>query len=260
ALQRWIAAGKGLAILAFRGRFAGALWSEQRNSWIGHISVEQRPFYVLVLAESDAAVSEVLRRLSPQVRGRARELRFSGAAAECRIESAASNFFEKADTPTTWVFLSSAEREAADAGRPVGVLRCAIPAAGPLATVEADPTVEYRAFDGARFGPFGPPPPGTQFRLASAKGEAGGSSAELTAQVPPQQPNTRFGFYHVRLAPRPGQLKADVEALSTDSDLALEAAEKTYRFSWLVEHLARAQFARTVPPTSFSLTMQNAEQ
>jgi hypothetical protein len=259
ALQQWISEGKGLAILAFRSRFSGPLWSEQASRWLGRAEAAARPFYVIVLAPSDAAVDAVIARLSPSLKQHATEMRFSGPGTDCDVRRKASQIVDAKSDPV-WMFIGSAQRAQGSGGAlPLAEMRCAIAPSAAIGEVGARLVVDYHPFRGGSFGPSGPVPAGTQFQASSTGAVPDTSVVLVSASVPPKQPGTRFGFYQVRMTPVPGLLKPAITELSTESDAAVSSAGSTYRFAWMVEHLARSQFERTATPQSFFLTLQNVE-
>ncbi len=256
ALQRWIQDGRGLAVLAFRSRFSGPLWSEAVQRWLGEASTEQRPFYAFILAPSDAAVDAVMRKLSPTLLQNATELRFSGPEIVCRVERRVTPFQTETTDPV-WALVPPPTGSVRGTGaRPVAGMSCPIPPASPLAEIGATVQVEYRPWTGTDFAPPAPLPAGTQVRVDSIRAAPDSSTATVMAEFPPNAA-ARFGFYHVRLVPTPGRLKPVVEQLTADDDAAVSAADRSYRFGWLVEHLVRSRFGATVPERSFFLTIQN---
>ena len=128
---------------------------------------------------------------------------------------------------------------------------------GPPHAVEAALSASYRRWDGQGFGGEGALPQPAAFTLGNPAPGATGSVTTLHGTVPRDQPGTLFGFYHLRLTPRPGALRPELESLSTESDADPAQFNRTYRFSWLVEHLVRSQFARGPRPASLFLTIQD---
>lgn len=255
ALQRWLASGRALAILAFRGRFAGEAWSEQRGGWIGAVDVPNRPFYVSILAPSEAAIDEALGRLSPTLRPEA-VLRFPAAPFDCGIRRRL--MVQQETTSPAWALVPpSVHAQMATQPAHVADYECTIREGIPLRAVEAAVRADFRRWDGQKLGDGAALPQGAAFRLQPPAASEGKSVAALQGTVPRDQPGTLYGFYHLRLSPRPGALKPELEALSTESDADPGQFNRTYRFSWMVEHLVRTQFARAPRPASLFLTIQD---
>lgn len=255
ALQAWLAKGRALAILAFRGRFAGDAWSEQRGAWMGPVDVPDRPFYVFVLAPSEKDVDETLAKLSPSLQPEA-TLRFPSAPFSCGVRRRVAAQAETTSPP--WALVPpSVHRQMAENPVHVSDYACTIRAGYPLRAVEAALSASYRRWDGQGFGDEGALPEPAAFTLGKPAPGATGSVTPLHGTVPRDQPGTLFGFYHLRLTPRPGALRPELESLSTESDADRGQFNRTYRFSWLVEHLVRSQFARGPRPASLFLTIQD---
>lgn len=255
ALQAWLAKGRALAILAFRGRFAGEAWSEQRGAWMGPVDVPDRPFYVFVLAPSEKDVDETLAKLSPSLRPET-TLRFPSDPFSCGIRRRVAAQAETTSPP--WALVPpSVHRQMAENPAHVADYACSIREGYPLRAVEAALSASYRRWDGQGFGDEGALPEPAAFTLGKPAPAATGSVTPLHGTVPRDQPGTLFGFYHLRLTPRPGALRPELESLSTESDADRAQFNRTYRFSWLVEHLVRSQFARGPRPASLFLTIQD---
>jgi hypothetical protein len=255
ALQGWLAKGRALAILAFRGRFAGDAWSEQRGGWMGPVEVPDRPFYVFVLAYSETDVDETLAKLSPSLQPEA-TLRFPSAPFSCDIRRKVAAQAETTSPP--WALVPpTVHRQMAENPAHVADYACTIRQGYPLRVVEAALSTSYRRWDGQDFGGESALPETAAFTLGKAAPGAAGSVTPLHGTVPRDQPGTLFGFYHLRFSPRPGALRPELESLSTESDADHAQFNRTYRFSWLVEHLVRSQFARGPRPASLFLTIQD---
>lgn len=269
ALQRWLAGGRALAILAYRSRFTGDAWSEQRNGWIGPVNVPDRPFYVFVLASTEEAVDETIARISPEEdslpEGSARSagrlrpdltLRFPAAPFACEIRRKIGA--QQMMDPPPWALVPpSVHRQMVGNPIPVADYICTIRDGYPLRTVEGTLRADYRRWDGQKFGDPTPLPEGASLRTRRSLATGDRSVTVVQGTIPLDQPGTLFGFYHVRLSPRPGALKAQMDSLSTNSDIDPAQFNRTYRFSWLVEHLVRSQFARGPHPASLFLTIQD---
>lgn len=255
ALQRWLASGRALAILAFRSRFAGDAWSEQRGGWMGTTEVADRPFYVSILAPTEQAVDEVLGRLSPSLKPVA-TLRFPAAPFACGIRRRLMVQMETSD-PAWALVPPSVHGQMATQPAHVADYECTLREGFPLRAVEAAVRAEFRRWDGTRFSAGAALPPGAAFQLQPPAASEDKSVAALQGTVPRDQPATLYGFYHLRFTPRPGPLDPELEALSTESDADPGQFNRTYRFSWMVEHLVRTQFARAPRPASLFLTIQD---
>jgi hypothetical protein len=133
--------------------------------------------------------------------------------------------------------------------------RCRIPPQYPVATIVPALEASYRRWSGTAFEPAPSLPSGTSFASDSLAHGPGGSTARITSTLGFDS-LTRFGFYTVALQATPGMLRPDVQALSTDDDSRLENFDKTYRLSWLVDQLARAQILGTRSIQPFFLTIQ----
>jgi hypothetical protein len=255
ALQRWLAGGQALAILVFRSRFAGDAWSEQRDGWMGRVDVPDRPFYVFVLAPTEDAIDQTLARLSPSLQP-SLTLRFPAAPFSCGIRRTIGAQ-QVTDSPLWALVPPSAHLQMVGKPIPVADYVCTIRNGYPLRTVEATLRADYRMWDGQSFGNATPLPGNASLTVQPPAATADGSVAVVAGTVPRDQPATLFGFYHVRLSPRPGALRTEMDSLSTDSDVEPAQFNRTYRFSWLVEHLVRGQFARGPHPASLFLTIQD---
>jgi hypothetical protein len=255
ALQTWLANGRALAILAFRSRFSGEPWSEQRNAWMDSTEVPDRPFYVFVLGTTEAAIDQTLARLSPSLKPEA-TLRFPADPFTCGIRRKVQA--QRETSSPLWALVPpSVHRQMSAQPIHVADYACTIRDGYPLRAVEAALTVSYRRWDGQGFGAEVPLPEPASFAVGTPAASAAGSVTPVHGTVPRDHPGTLFGFYHVRLSPRPGALKAELESLSTESDADPAQFNRTYRFSWLVEHLVRSQFARGPRPASLFLTIQD---
>lgn len=255
ALQNWLAEGRALAILAFRSRFSGDAWSEQRKAWLGTVDVPDRPFYVFVLAPDEEAVDRTLASLSPSLKPDA-TLRFPRDPFTCTIRRRLAAQAETTSPP--WALVPpSVHRQMAENPAHVADYVCTIREGYPLTAVQASLRAHYRRWDGQDFGAPGSLPEPASFTLGQPAPGATGSVTPLHGTVPRDQPGTLYGFYHLRLTPRPGALRPELESLSTESDADPAQFNRSYRFSWLVEHLVRSQFAGTPRPASLFLTIQD---
>ena len=250
-LKSRLARGEALAIIALRSRFAGPLWSEQRQRMLGSVRSERRPFYVFVLAPSDAGIDALLRSVSSATLSNAKIMRFGPGTVQCRVALGQSaNAYDSNQDPP-WAFLHSA-----DLGNASDLLDydCRISEEFPLGSVTPVASAEYRRWLGREFGQPSAPPTGFGFTPGPVKVQGEHVVVPMKASLP-TDPQTRFGFYGVRVDPTPGALKPWVADLSTDTDASPDDIDKTYRLSWLIEQLARVRLARE-PWSPFSLTLQ----
>ena len=82
------------------------------------------------------------------------------------------------------------------------------------------------------------------------------SNGQLGGRIGEISETTNYGFFAFQISGQRGPLRDKLRELSTDTDVASEDASRTYRFSWLIDHLARFDFAREVPTGSFYLTVR----
>lgn len=249
-LKEWLEQGRALGIAAFRSRFSGAAWSEQGQRMIGSVDVARRPFYAFVLAHKDNEIDELLRQVSPAALRGAELIRFSADAVGCSasVSDRVPKYRQTAVPPWAWV-----RHGAVSDQRALVKYDCAITEEYPLAAVRPRSKVEYRGWNGREFDAQ-PSSDGPPLRADSSMQKAGGASYHLVGTLPFDN-KSRYGIYHFRLDPEPGEMRAALQALSTDSDVSPESFEKTYRFSWVIEQLARVHLARN-GWTPFSLTVQ----
>jgi hypothetical protein len=254
-LRQWVSGGGSLAILAFRSRFAGNAWSEQRQEMIGSASVPNRPFYALVFAPSENGIDRILSALSPAVLTEAVVMRFAAERITCSVAQGPIAVTSQAASPLWFMLPPSVQQRMTNSPEAIAEYRCRIPPQYPVATIVPALEASYRRWSGTAFEPAPSLPSGTSFAADSLAHAPGGSTARITSTFGFDQ-LTRFGFYTVALQATPGMLRPDVQALSTDDDSRLENFDKTYRFSWLVDQLARAQILGTRSIHPFFLTIQ----
>jgi hypothetical protein len=256
ALQQWIASGNALAILAFRSEYAGRLWSEQLGQWVAGVDTDRRPFYMLFFARSEPEMNDILNRISPALKAKAKTLRFRTEGVRCDFQRTASIYTE--DASVNWFFLDpSAYQDYTDDPQQIGSYTCVIPADHPLGEVGAQITATYRRWNGKGFDPA-TPATGADFdgqRIVT--NEHNGSSAAILASFPSNTPTARFGLYEIGLSPVQLTLSPDIDALTTETDSTPESADQTYRFGWMVEHLVRSQFSSMISPTTTLITVQH---
>lgn len=250
-LARWLDEGRALAILAFRSRFEGPIWSEMRNRFIDTAVVERRPFYVFAFARSDEALDRALGTLSQATMDSARVVRFARSAVACALTPDSVRAFTK-DVAIPWVMLSQPTTASAASGA-VRVMdhACEVGPEFPLASVRPIVRVaKYLRWTGSDFVEDALPR-GTEFRAA---GTGRDGRARIEARLPMPTTPTRFGLFHLRVGAEAGAVRDWIDALSADSDADISAHERTYRFAWLVERLARVQLSYAVPADAFSIT------
>jgi hypothetical protein len=251
ALRQWIANGHGLAILAFRSAFSGPAWSEQMQKMQGTITVESRPFYAFVFAQSDADIDAILGRLSPQTTGSTVLIRFSPNAVRCAVHlhHGIPQLLKKSVPPWAMTRHDALKRNAVLAD-----YDCRIDNSYPFASITPTLSTTYTERTDRPFPPVGEPPPGTSLSKGSMTADGEGSVIEIRADLP-KSTSARYGLYEMRFEPAPGALKSTIEALSTDSDANPDAFDRTYRFSWLIDQLGRTHLS-TVPWVPFALTVK----
>lgn len=249
-LEQWLKSGRALAIIVFRSRFAGQAWSEQAQRMIANISTTERPFYVFALAQSDAALESTIRKLPASLKQSGKVIRFGKEAVSCKVLPGNVPKFKSSSTPP-W---SLVEYKNITPGKSILDYRCDVRSEYPVARISPRVALEYRTWNGKTFGTAS-----GQARVASLKalpssGMTDGSLTQLEA-ILPIDPSTRFGFYGVRVDGEPGVPRPWVDSLSTDSDAQSDTFNRTYRLSWLIERLARADLAMR-PPAVYGLTIQ----
>jgi hypothetical protein len=251
-LKQWVADGNALAILAFRSGFSGQAWSEQRQRMIGSVSVDDRPFYLFVFAPTEAALDRTLGRLSSSTVRGAEITRFGHASVRCSARAARRlpKYTWKETPPWAMVKLTSE-------GALIGHLldyRCQLANGYPLRAVLPRLSIGYRRWSGNAFSERTSPGGATDLTADSVE-FAGRESIVHVAGTLPFDNSSRYGFYEIRMDADPGELKAEVRSLSTDSDASVEAFKQTYRFSWLIEQLARVHLGST-SWTPYTITVQ----
>lgn len=251
ALEGWIRAGKGLAILGFRGKFRGEGWSEERQGWVPGVAVDDRPFYAFVFAPSEATLEATLRRLPAEVLDSAVRMRVSALPYNCTVAPLRRGRATGMAAPP-WVLLRpETTRSLVAAADRIGEFTCTLPGDHPLLTLLADVTHAYAGWHRGGFDPLTRDRLGANFEADSVQG----STVFLTARLR-DDPSTRFGFYALRIRPAPGQLRADIRTLSADSDAMLADFHRTYRLSWLVDGLVRARLEQASLERPYSFTVQ----
>jgi hypothetical protein len=256
-LQRWLRAGHALAILAFRGAFEGSAWSEQRQQMIGAVSVEHRPFYAFIFASYEPDVDALLRTLSRETLGRATIIRVSTDSVHCTTTPGQRLPKYATLPPAPWAMISASTFNRIRSGPAViAEYRCQIPTTFPFETVlPRIAQVRYAAWERGRFALPSDPLAALYLTADSVDVKAATSTTFVKAALPFDQ-NHRFGYYEMRIEPDPGALRPAIRNLSTDSDAQIDSFDRTYRFSWLVEQLARVPFERSLGWSPFAFTVQ----
>lgn len=250
-LKEWVGSGRGLAILAFRSAFSGPVWSEQRQQMLTTATVSNRPFYVFLLAPSDREIDAVLRRLSSATLADAETLRFRADAVRCSARAGEHLSKYSFATSPPWALITHADlQESAD----ILEFDCRIDKQYPLWAVVPRVAARYRQWLESTFKEPKDSPVATSIRGDSIVRTAEGSRVTLRGSLPFDN-SARFGLYEFRFDSDPGELRAIVDSLSTDSDAQPDSYSQTYRFSWLIEQLARSHLAGQ-GWTPFSLTVQ----
>jgi hypothetical protein len=126
----------------------------------------------------------------------------------------------------------------------------------PLQTIRPKLTIDYRSWDRKKngFTDLQPLPGGLRLQTDTILTDGDSSRARVTGAMP-LDATTRFGLYRVRIDALPGALRPWIDSLSTDDDADPKSSDRTYRFSWLVDQLARTHLARQ-PWSPFTLTIQ----
>lgn len=248
ALKQWIADQHGLAIIAFTSNFSGEAWSEQRQKMIGNVTVTERPFYVFLFSREEAGIEATLSRFSPQTVANSQIIRFSPRGVECAVQLHKGVPSLRRKSQWAMVKLKSIKSSAfAD-------YNCEISNSYPYEAIVPKISGEYSERTDHPFPPLGSLPTGTSFDASKPIITGSGSSVVILAKMQ-KSPTARYGYYQLRFAPTPGTLKEAIAKLSTDFDADQDSFNKTYRFSWLLEQLGRAQLA-THPWAPFAFTLQ----
>lgn len=259
AMADWLRRGGTIAILAFKSRYRGPVWSEKAQRWLAKVDT-LRPFYAFIFAQNLNVAENVMARLPPELLASAIPAVFSiESQPECRVGLAP--FREQGQESPPWAFLRQPEVQniRANAGV-IGTLECALPGYYPVERVQADVQIAgFFEWQGHGFAPQSQPPPGTSVVVQDfpgGNGQSGGSSTGNIDAVFPPSPNSNFAFYHIRLEPRRGFFRNDLNELSTDNDGSVENAHLTYRFDWLLAHLTRAVFELDNQSLDYFITVE----
>jgi len=264
ALKKWLERGRHVGIMAFRGKFSGRLWSEQAQNWIGVVPEDPettRPFYLFVLASDEAELKAVFGRLDTILRpgGALHQqfgtnlttVQFGERERVCTLTPTISFFVQNRMSNWTWVNNPKIPDFKTDPDTEIARWAC-----NNLENAPSEPSqsgsveFKYWEWDGTA-GAFGGPvnnPQGAQFNL-----EKDTLRGTIGKNVPT---TTRYTFWDLEVSGQRGPLRSDLRALSTSSDATLEAADETYRFDWLIENLAAADFEHQRPTATLYLTLK----
>lgn len=256
-LEDWIRADRALAILAFQSTFSGQAWSEQRQQMIATVTGTKRPYYAFVFAKTESDLEALLRRLSRETLAKATLLRVTSDSVQCSAVPASK--LPKYATAATlpWAMIDAYTYKSLQAlPSVVAEYRCVVPTSFPFEAVL--PRIEesrYLAWEGGEFIVQKGLPGGAVFSTDSVAVRKDGNTAFLKATLPFDEKH-RFGHYELHISASAGALRRSVRDLTTDSDAAVSDFDRTYRFGWLVEKLARARFEQRPAWSPFALTVQ----
>lgn len=244
ALNELFGAGSAVAVLGYRSEFSGPLWSEEAGRWLPEARVEARPFYVIVVAPDQAAISkfvdEYLAMLKPNL-----DLRFDPAGVTLQTSQPTGQASTNLQTGKGWTYLEPDEAackqvvERSQGGRFVDVLNGAWGLGSGDAAVKlcaVPELVGWKRWDGhilvensAQRPVFKSANPGEGVRACYAANTIGGDHAVAL----------------LKLTPRIVAISDSVSRWSTVSDSDVSNAERTYRLGWMVEEMAKAQIAQS---------------
>ena len=272
ALKKWLEKGHHVGIMAFRGKFSGRLWSEQAGNWIGVVSEDfvseasekRRPFYLFVLASDEDELEDVFEQLDntlrqdgaalkPQYGTSLTTVQFGERERACNLRSTMPYFMAETSSRWTWVDDQRIPAFKTDPGTEIGTWVCDDLENAPSGP-SASGSVEFKYWEWDRNArAFGGPknnPQGAKFNLEenTLRGTLGSNF--------PGTP-TRHTFWALEVSGERGPMRPDLRALSTFSDATLDAADKTYRFDWLIANLAAADFERRPPTASLYMTVKH---
>ena len=249
-LEEWLKGRRALAILAFRSNFTGQAWSEQAQRMVANINTPERPFYLFILTPSDLAMDAVLGKLSAGTLASAKTIRFGQDAVSCKVTPGQVPKYKSTLTPP-WSLIEHAKIAPA---KSLVVYQCDVRAEYPIAQVRPRVVLEYRSWSAGAFSTPRTPIAGAGLKVLTATSSAGGSATHLEGALP-FDPTSQFGFYGVRIHGEPDVPRAWVDSLSVDSDVQPSAFSRTYRFSWLIERLARTDLGMRAPAV-YGLTIK----
>jgi hypothetical protein len=115
-------------------------------------------------------------------------------------------------------------------------------------------SLQYGRWNGQKFAFPVDAPLGIAVTADSTVNVAHGFSSVVSLRLT-DDPTTRFGFLAAQMVPGQIMVQPAVAALSTNSDVDVSTANKTYRISWVIEQLARADLERSLPMLPFALTV-----
>jgi len=244
-LTQWIKSGRALAVLGFRSRFAGSGWSEQQQRMLLGIALLDRPFYVFILAASDADIDALMQKISPSVVGNASRIRFRQNAVSCKLLPGNTPKYSSSANPP-WALV---EYKNIEASKALLKQECDIDKDYPMTSLTPAIGLQYRRFRQGVFEASTSIPAGT-----NVKARVSATSTTMHANVGPDA-SARYGWYLITVRADAGSLRPDIDSMSTDSDGSAAAFSRTYRLSWLIEHLARTHLA-SQPAASYAITIK----
>jgi hypothetical protein len=252
-LKEWVKQGRGLAILAFRSRFEGPLWSEQAQRMLPVVRTDSRPFYLFVLAPTEDALDALFQQLSQATFASARAMRFTSDDIACRTRLGSKVPRQANSESPPWALVRHDRLAKAPA---LLEYSCHLRSLYPLRSVRPKLTIGYRAWNRKKeaFEGLQSLPGGLKLQTDTILTDGDSSLARLKGTLP-FDGTTPYGLYQLRLDALPGELRPWIDSLSTDDDADSQMFDRTYRFSWLVDQLARTHLARQ-PWSPFTLTIQ----
>ena len=270
ALYQWLEAGHHIGTMAFRGGFAGRLWSEQAGNWIGEVDVPDRPFYLFILTRDQnqlTAVLDQLRRVLLTGQGGTLREQFAPAGVvgdspltivqfgererSCSVQSVIPNFTQNTALGWTMVAGQTAD-DLKNSTQELVTWEC-FPAA-----LANDPSEQW--FSGGdmtfTYHVWAEPTFTAAANPLEANFEVAGSTLEGT--IGRGFPTTtQYSFWALEMRGRRGPLRQDLRDLSTFSDTDVTRANRTYQFDFLIENLALFDFERNPATASFYLTVDH---
>lgn len=257
-LTSHLARGGGIGLLVFRSAFRGRAWSEQNKAWIGEADVEARPFYLFLIAPSEASLDILFTRLGSLRLSADHLYRFDRAAVSCAPLLAKKMPTEYAVPKRHWYWVPLDELEKQQREHML-TYSCDVEEDFPLTGFQADLKSTLYTWDlsAKRFRPSPETAASVRLAVSSDKTDSSEHKSEATVTTFFDLPAGRFHFLHVRAASPLGHLRPELDSLSTDSDATLEAFTRTYRLGWLVEELAHHQLQGPQVSQPLFLTLEN---
>lgn len=236
SLSRHLAAGRAIGLVAFKGRFNGPLWSERNNRFIGKSEGKQRPFYLITLGPSVAAIRDVLRRTGVSARPEwIGSYLFSREMLACATEASGAIRLIDAEARVGWVFVEATELRKVQS-ESVVQMRCPVAEGSVLSAVTADVNVRAFRWSGTDFVPAATP---SWVPTAAEPSRRGNDLAALLPLRPDRSPGFRYLHLDVEFLPLLAAVSPQLDSLSTDDDGSMEAVERTYRLRTFVRQLGQ---------------------